>query len=189
MPGCAISVAAAAAVLAVFVYLVASCATFGDTVNELDADGVHEVVRGWTGATLPEGLAVVSARKFSSRDPSMNAVFDAPSAGIEDFLTQLGERRLAFYAPDCADPSRPVRFDTAEPTRTVGAAPSSGSRIAGYSGGGGVAELVGAVESGELERCRSVVTVFANPSGAFVDAAVQAQADGVSRVILHVYYT
>lgn len=185
--GCLVSVVAAMAMLAIFVYVVASCVTFGDTTRDLDADGVRTVVKNWTGAVLPEGIAVVTAQEYASRDSSMYAVFDAPSGGLDGFFAQLGERSVRELAADCRDLARPVVFgEVPGSVRVLDAAP--GSRF--ERGGSSWQFLVTqAVEQGRLDRCRTVVAVSARPTDPFVDAAVQAGGPGVSRVILSVVYT
>ncbi|MCS3782202.1 hypothetical protein [Tsukamurella ocularis] len=188
--GCLVSVAAAAAVLALSVYGLASCATFGDTTRELDAAGVRTTVREWTGASLPESLTVISASRTDAfMDPSMGAVFEAPAAGVDEFVGTLGERRLKEFAPDCSVPARtPVFTEIPGSEWTFDASSQSwlGNMQGQYESG---YDVITTVESGTLERCRNIVTVFARPKSPYVDMAIQKKGDGTSRVVLGVTYT
>ncbi|MGX9294360.1 hypothetical protein [Tsukamurella paurometabola] len=187
LPGCAVSVAAAAAVLAVFVFLVASCATFGDTTRQLDADGVRAVVKRWTGAALPESITVVTAQEYVSRDSSMYAVFDTVTGGLNGFLAQLGERTVRELAADCRDPTRPVGFrEVPGSVRIIDAAPGSRFERDGSSGEFLVTQ---AVEQGRLDGCRAVVAVSARPTDPYVYVLIQAGGAGLSRVVLSLVYT
>lgn len=193
LPGCAVAVAAAAAaaVVALCVCMIASCATFGDTTTrELDAKGLRTTVREWTGVSLPESLTVVRASRTDAfMDPSMSAVFDASDSGVADFVATLGERLIRSFSADCSDPAKAPAFtEVVGSVKVEGAAPSSGSRIDG-SGGTSDYQIDRAVESGEFDRCKSVVTVFARPTSPYVDMAIQKRDDGTSRVVLAVTYT
>ncbi|KXP10638.1 hypothetical protein AXK57_09940 [Tsukamurella pulmonis] len=190
MPGCAVSVAAAAAVLAVFVYLVASCATFGDATRQLDAEGLRKTVREWTGSSLPESLTVIHASRTDAfMDPFMGAVFDASTTAVAGFVGTLGARRLREFAPDCSAPSgRPVftEIPGSERTFDTGLQPWFASMQGRYESD---FDVITPVESGTLERCRNIVTVFARPTSPYVDMAIQEKPDGSSRVVLGVTYT
>ncbi|NMD58337.1 MULTISPECIES: hypothetical protein [Tsukamurella] len=189
--GCLVSVVAGTAVLAVLAFVVASCATFGDEKpRELDAKGLRKTVREWTGASLPESLTVIRASRTDAfMDPYMSAVFEAPTAGVDDFVGTLGARRLREFAPDCSTPvGAPVFTELPGSERTFDAGPQpwfanmQGQYEGDYS-------VIRPVESGVLERCRNIVTVFARPTSPFVDMAIQKKDDGTSRVVLAVTYT
>ncbi|KXO89496.1 hypothetical protein AXK61_08610 [Tsukamurella pseudospumae] len=167
-----------------------SCIDLGPSVEQLDAGEMRKVVKDWTGASLPDGMTIIEAQRYSAfMDPSMYVVFDAPDAGVGDFVAQLGERRLRTFVADCSNLSGPVAFtEVADAMQVEGAAPPSGSRING-SDGSGTYMAVQAVESGKLDRCRNVVTVYARPMSPYVNVTIQTKGGGTSRVVLSVVYT
>lgn len=183
------------AALVLFMPLLASCFDLRSTTTtkQLDAAGVKRVVREWTGSSLPESISVVRASEVSGfMDPSMSAVFDAPSGGVDQFVAALGERRVREFTADCRDMSKPVAFtEVEEAMRVLDPKPQGEpSRIGGYQGGfESGSTLAESVTSGDLERCRNVVTVFAWPKGPRVDIAVQPKGGSTSRVALAVFYT
>ncbi|WP_220655777.1 hypothetical protein [Tsukamurella sp. TY48] len=157
------------------------------TETSLDEDAVRKYVKDQTGASMPQGVAVIEARAGSaSMDPYLNAVFKASSAEVDEFVAQLGERRVREFRADCRDLAGPVTFSEVPGSERVF---DRGPRAStsGYQGGlESDYGLAGAVESGKLERCRDVVTVFAWPKKPLVDMAIQVGDSGVRRVVLRV---